>query len=158
MSTAAILTYPDFYDVAVSTSGNHDNNVYNQWWSEVHNGITKETTKVDSDSAETDSVKVSWEAEVETNQELASNLEGHLLLATGMIDNNVHPAGTIRMANALIEEGKNFDFVVLPGQRHGYGGVHGDWFDRIRWRYFAEHLLGDYRPDAIDINIPEDDD
>lgn len=160
MSTAALLTYPDFYDVAVSTSGNHDNNVYNQWWSETHNGVVKETqtVQVENEEGETvDSTVTSWDAEVDANMELASNLEGHLLLATGMIDNNVHPAGTIRMAESLVQAGKNFDFVLLPGQRHGYGGVHGDWFDRVRWRYFAEHLLGDYRPDDIDINIPEDD-
>ncbi|MDZ7771857.1 MAG: DPP IV N-terminal domain-containing protein [Balneolaceae bacterium] len=159
MSTAALLTYPDFYDVAVSTSGNHDNNIYNQWWSEVHNGITKETRTIkveNDDGEEVDSTVTEWDASIETNQELAPNLEGHLMLATGMIDNNVHPGGTIRMAEALIQEGKYFDFVLLPGQRHGYGGIHGEWFDRVRWRYFAEHLLGDYRPDAIDINIPAD--
>jgi dipeptidyl-peptidase-4 len=44
MSTAAILSYPDFYSVAVSSSGNHDNNIYNQWWGETHNGV-KEVEK-----------------------------------------------------------------------------------------------------------------
>jgi len=34
--------------------------------------------------------------------------------------------------------------MVLPGQRHGYGSATA-YFDRIRWYYFAEHLLGDYR-------------
>ncbi|MDZ7771856.1 MAG: DPP IV N-terminal domain-containing protein [Balneolaceae bacterium] len=159
MSTAALLTYPDFYDVAVSTSGNHDNNIYNLWWGEVHNGVSAETRTIkveNEEGEEVDSTITEWDGSVDANMELAPNLKGHLMLATGMIDNNVHPAGTIRMAEALIQAGKSFDFVLLPGQRHGYGGIHGEWFDRVRWRYFAEHLLGDYRPDAIDINIPAD--
>lgn len=156
MSTAALLTYPDFYDVAVSSAGNHDNNMYNLWWSEVHNGVTKETTKVEADSAETDSVKVTWDAEVDANQELAGNLKGHLLLVHGTIDNNVHPGNTIRMADALIEQGKRFDLMMLPGQRHGFG-EYSPYFERMMWYYFAEHLLGDYRTN-VDFNIPEYDD
>jgi len=154
MSTAALLTYPDFYDVAVSSAGNHDNNMYNLWWSEVHNGVTKKTTKVKTDSAESDSVKVSWDAEVDDNPELAENLQGHLLLVHGTIDNNVHPGNTLRMADALIKEGKRFDLMMLPGKRHGFGD-YNPYFQRMMWYYFAEHLLGDYRPDVVNFNIPE---
>ncbi len=151
MSTAAILSYPDFYDVAVSSSGNHDNNIYNQWWSETHNGVSEVEKKVKSkDEMKKDSLekkKVAekiFKAEVEKNQDLAKNLKGHLLLVTGDIDNNVHPGNTLRVVDALIRAGKRFDFMMLPGQRHGYGNETA-YFDRLMWYYFAEYLLGDYR-------------
>jgi len=157
MSTAALLTYPDFYDVAVSSSGNHDNNVYNMWWSEIHDGVEAVTRKVKTDSTSSDSTKTEFKSEIETNIDLAGSLEGDLLLVHGTADDNVHPANTIRLANALIKHEKKFDFMMLPGQRHGYQGEYGAYFERLRWRYFAEHLLGDYRPDRIDYNIPEQD-
>jgi len=80
---------------------------------------------------------------VPTNIELAPNLKGRLLLATGDMDNNVHPGNTIRMANALIKANKRFDFILLPGQPHGYGPMQ-NYFNRQLMEYFAEHLLGDY--------------
>ena len=150
MSTAAILSYPDFYDVAVSSSGNHDNNIYNQWWGETHNGVTETEKKTKVKSEVKDSldkkkeVEISFKGTVEKNQDLANNLKGHLLLVTGDIDDNVHPGNTLRVADALIKANKRFDFMMLPGQRHGYGND-TPYFDRIMWYYFAEHLLGDYR-------------
>lgn len=157
MSTAALLTYPDFYDVAVSSAGNHDNNIYNIYWSEVHHGVEQKTrtvTKEDEDGEEIEVEEEYFESEIPPNTELAENLEGNLLLSTGDMDNNVHPAGTIRMADALMEAGKRFDFMIMPGQRHGYGN-YSDYYERMTWYYFAEHLLGDYRKN-IDFNIPED--
>jgi dipeptidyl aminopeptidase/acylaminoacyl peptidase len=133
MSTAAMLVYPDFFKVAVSSAGNHDNSVYNRWWSEQHHGV-KETV---SDKGDT-----SFLYSIEKNPDIAKNLKGKLMLSHGDIDNNVHPANTIRMANALIRANKRFDLVILPGQRHGYG----DMTEYFFWRqadYFAEHLLGD---------------
>ncbi|MFO7767892.1 MAG: DPP IV N-terminal domain-containing protein [bacterium] len=135
MSTAAMLVYPDFFKVAVSSSGNHENNIYNKWWSEKHHGV-KEVTDEEGN--------VSFEYSIEKNSELAENLKGHLLLTTGGIDNNVHPAGTIRMANALIKAGKRFDFFLFPGQRHGYGNM-SDYWAWLRAEYFCQHLLGDAR-------------
>ncbi len=133
MSTAAMLVYPDFFKVAVSSAGNHDNSVYNRWWSEQHHGVKE----VISDKGDT-----SFLYSIEKNPDLAKNLKGKLMLSHGDIDNNVHPANTIRMANALIRANKRFDLVILPGQRHGYG----DMTEYFFWRqadYFAEHLLGD---------------
>ncbi len=156
MSTAALLTYPDFYDVAVSSSGNHDNNVYNRWWSESHNGVEKIIKTVDADTTREgmqDSTVVTFKAPVEANTELAENLEGHLLLVTGNIDSNVHPANTIRMANALIKANKRFDYMIMPGQRHGYG-EYGNYFERMIWHYFAEHLLG-YEAKDVEYTIPD---
>jgi len=147
MSTAAILSYPGFYDVAVSSAGNHDNNIYNQYWSESHNGI-EEIKKIlkskDTIDVKKDSVKISFKSKVPKNQDLASNLEGHLLLVHGDVDNNVHPGNSIRVANELIKANKRFDFMIMPGQRHGFG-KYTAYFDRMMWYYFAEHLLGDYR-------------
>ena len=150
MSTAAILSYPDFYDVAVSSSGNHDNNIYNQWWGETHNGVTEVVKKTGTKDAVKDSTnkkketEITFKGTVEKNQDLAKNLKGHLLLVTGDIDNNVHPGNTLRVVDALIKANKRFDFMMLPGQRHGYGNA-VPYFDRMMWYYFAEHLLGDYR-------------
>jgi dipeptidyl aminopeptidase/acylaminoacyl peptidase len=159
MSTAAILTYPDFYDVAVSSAGNHDNNVYNMWWSEIHDGVKGVEKKVETDSTSADSAKTEtrFESYIETNIALADNLKGHLLLVHGTIDSNVHPANTIRLANALIKHEKKFDFMMMPGQRHGFG-EYSPYFERMRWDYFVEHLLGDYRPDKIDYNLPDHED
>jgi dipeptidyl aminopeptidase/acylaminoacyl peptidase len=81
---------------------------------------------------------------------LAKNLKGHLMLSTGDVDNNVHPGGTIRMANALIKAGKRFEFVLLPGQRHGYGDMNEYFF----WKmgdYFTAHLLGDTNPPPVEM-------
>jgi dipeptidyl aminopeptidase/acylaminoacyl peptidase len=132
MSTAAMLIYPDFFKVAVSSSGNHDNDVYNQNWSEKHDGV-EEIVDDEGD--------VTFEYDIQRNSELAANLKGHLLLTTGDIDNNVHHAGTFRMAEALIRANKRFDFFVFPGQRHGYGDM-GDYWFWLRAEYFARHLLG----------------
>lgn len=156
MSTAAILSYPGFYDVAVSSSGNHDNNVYNIWWSEVHNGVEKTTKTIkvdDGEGGKKDSTVTTFKAPIDHNMELAENLEGNLMLVTGNIDNNVHPANTYRMANALMQADKRFDFMIMPGQRHGYGR-YTPYFTRMLWDYFSEHLLG-YKPDEIDMDIPE---
>ena len=114
MSTAAMLVYPDFFKVAVSSAGNHENNIYNRWWSEKHHGVREQV----SDKGDT-----SFLYAIEKNSELAKNLKGHLMLSHGDIDNNVHPGNTIRMANALIKANKRFDLVLLPGQRHGYGDM-----------------------------------
>ena len=134
MSTAAMLVYPDFFKVAVSESGNHENNIYNAPWSEKHHGV-KEVTDKDG--------KVTFEYSIEKNSEIAKNLKGHLLISTGDIDNNVHPGNTLRLADALIKANKRFDFVILPGQRHAYG-PEAEYFSWIRADYFCKYLLGDF--------------
>lgn len=141
MSTAAMLVYPDFYKVAVSGAGNHENNIYNRWWSERHHGV-KEVVSAKGDTTFTYAI--------EKNTELAKNLKGKLLLATGDVDNNVHPANTIRMAEALIKANKRFDFLLLPGQAHGFGNMTEYFFWKMA-DYFAEHLLGDSKINDVDI-------
>ncbi|MEJ2203188.1 MAG: DPP IV N-terminal domain-containing protein [Gemmatimonadota bacterium] len=138
MSTAAMLVYPDFFKVAVSSSGNHNNDVYNQNWSEKHDGVKEMVS---------DSGEVSFEYDIQKNSDLASNLKGHLMLTTGTVDNNVHHASTHRVAEALIRANKRFDYFVFPGQRHGYGNMSDYWF-WLRAEYFVKHLLGDYQWNA----------
>ena len=142
MSTAAILTYPDFYKVAVSCSGNHDNRIYNRWWSETHNGIKE----VVSDKGDT-----TFKFSIHYNQELAKNLKGHLLLVTGEADNNVHPANTMRMVNAFIKNNKRFELLVLPEQRHGYGKMDKYFFWKMA-DFFSEYLIGNCEDT---VNIPQ---
>ena len=142
MSTAAILVYPDIFKVAVSNAGNHDNSVYNRWWSEKHHGV-KENISEKSDT--------SFSYMIDKNQDLAKNLKGKLLLIHGEIDNNVHPANTLRVVNALIKANKRFDMLILPTQRHGFGDMNEYWF----WRtadYFSKYLLGDHTERSVDID------
>lgn len=135
MSTAAMLIYPDFFKVAVSSSGNHDNSIYNRWWSEKHHGV-KETVGDKGDTT--------FAYSIDKNPDLAKNLKGHLLLTTGDIDNNVHPANTIRMVNALIKANKRFDLLLLPGQRHGYADMQEYFFWKMA-DYLTEYLLGEWQ-------------
>ena len=132
MSTAAICQYPDFFKAAVSCAGNHDNNIYNRWWSETHHGVKEQV----SEKGDTTFVY-----KIATNPQIAKQLKGHLLLIHGDIDNNVHPGNTMRVVDALIRAGKRFDMLMLPQQRHGFG----DMNEYFYWRlvdYFSEHLKG----------------
>jgi dipeptidyl aminopeptidase/acylaminoacyl peptidase len=140
MTAAALLVYPDFFKVGWSESGNHENNIYNNTWSEKNHGI-KEVTDKDGN--------VTFEYSIEKNSELAKNLKGHLALITGDIDNNVHPSNTYRLADALIKANKRFDFFIIPGARHSYGAA-GSWVAMNRADYFCKYLLGQ-APDSIDI-------
>ncbi len=63
------------------------------------------------------------------------------------MDNNVHPAGTMRLVDALIKANKRFDMLIIPGKRHGYGN-YSAYFTQRKWEFFAEHLLGDHQPGA----------
>ena len=91
-----------------------------------------------------------WDIRIPTNAELAANLKGHLLLVHGEIDNNVHPANTMRLVDALIKANKRFDMLIIPGARHGFGTAQ-PYFNQRMWDFFAEHLLND-RQTGADIN------
>ena len=140
MSTAAMLVYPDFFKVAVSNAGNHDNSIYNRWWSEKHHGVKETIGEKDTTFA----------YNIDKNPDIVRNLKGHLLLIHGEIDNNVHPANTIRVVNALIKANKRFDMLLLPTQRHAFGDMTDFWF----WKtadYFSLWLLGDNTERPVDI-------
>lgn len=148
MSTAAICTYTDLYKAAVSSAGNHDNNIYSQFFVETHHGI-KEIVGEDGES--TFELNV-----VPTNMELAANLKGHLMLVAGGYDGNVHPASTIRMVDAFINHGKDVELVFLPQGRHTYDGASEWYFEHKTWSHFAKYLLGDFTtPCFYDIEFDE---
>ena len=145
MSAAAMLVYPDFFKVGWSESGNHENNIYNNTWSEKHHGIKE----VEKDG------KVTFEYSIDKNSDLAKNLKGNLMLITGDIDNNVHPANTYRLADALIKANKRFDMFVLPGVRHSFNAVSG-YVNWLRGDYFARHLLGESSTNVDMVELTRD--
>jgi dipeptidyl aminopeptidase/acylaminoacyl peptidase len=140
MSTAAILKYNDFFKAAVSCAGNHDNSIYNRWWSEQHHGIQEKVSEGDT----------TFVYHIDTNQELASRLKGHLMLVHGDMDNNVNPANSIRVVDALIKANKRFEFVLLPGQRHGFGPMNEYFFWKMADHY-SRYLIGDRTRRPIDV-------
>jgi dipeptidyl-peptidase 4 len=249
MTAAAMMQKPfnDFFKVGVSTSGNHDNNIYGSYWAETYHGLkevvpgtdakketipptragrggrtangdpiegimddeetidrldevdldllialeqeqqaddekaaaekkaaeekkaseekkaTDDKKAVDEKKAAEDKkasdekkaaddkkaaeAKMKFEIHVPTNAELADNLKGRLLLVHGELDNNVHPANTLRLVDALIKANKRFDMLYLPGKRHAYADYQ-NYVNQRMMEYFAEHLLGDYQPTA----------
>lgn len=130
MTVAAMLTRPEFYKVGVAASGNYDNNIYSQWWGESYHGV-RQVVSADGRAA--------FECCIPTDIELADRLEGRLMLVTGDVDDNVHPASTMRLAKAFIDNGKRFDMMILPGKDHQ---VWGSYFVNLVRYYFVENLLG----------------
>jgi dipeptidyl aminopeptidase/acylaminoacyl peptidase len=136
-STAGILRYPDFYKVAVSGAGNHDNRIYEDDWGEKWQGLL--TTNPDGTTS----------YDNQANQLLAKNLKGKLLLAHGTMDNNVPPNNTLVVADALIAANKDFDLLMLPNRRHGFANE--PYMMRKRWDYFVQHLLGATPPEEYEM-------
>jgi dipeptidyl aminopeptidase/acylaminoacyl peptidase len=124
----AIMRYPDFYKVAVSQAGNHDNRLYEDDWGERYHGLLVEhpdgTTNYDN----------------QANQLLAPNLRGKLLIAHGTLDGNVPPYSTLIVVNELIRHNKDFDLIMFPNRRHGFGNE--PYMMRRRWDYFVKWLMG----------------
>ncbi len=135
-STKAILTYPDFYKVAVSSAGNHDQRGYLAGWGELYNGL------LDGDNFV-----------AQANPTLAGALKGKLLLVAGDMDDNVHPAMTMQVIDALIKADKDFDMLILPNRNHTF--KQDVYFIRKLWDYFVTHLLGAKPPQGYAIN-PKD--
>ncbi|HEX6981389.1 MAG TPA: DPP IV N-terminal domain-containing protein [Balneolaceae bacterium] len=134
-TATAMFRYPDFFDVGISESGNHDNRNYESDWGDRFNGPI-------SDSAYA----------AQANQNYAENLEGKLMLTVGMMDSNVPPQNTMLVVQALIEANKDFDLIVYPNARHGYG-KHYYYQMRRRWDYFVKHLLGKEPPEEYKISF-----
>ncbi|GAB3527640.1 S9 family peptidase [Pontibacter brevis] len=120
-SAGALLFHPDFYKVAVSSSGCHDNRMDKIWWNEQWMG------------------KLGPHYAASSNVENAHRLQGKLMLILGELDDNVDPASTLQLVNALIKANKNFDFLMIPGAGHTSGGDYGE---RKRRDFFVKHLLG----------------
>ena len=124
----AILRYPDFFKVAVSESGNHDNRIYEDDWGEKWQGLLK----VNPDGTSN--------YDNQANQLLAKNLKGHLLLAHGTMDGNVPVNNTLVLVEALIAANKDFDLILFPNRSHGYGSD-SRYMMRRKWDYFVRYLL-----------------
>jgi dienelactone hydrolase len=140
-STDAILRYPDFFKVAVSGAGNHDNRSYQLYWAEKYQGVL-----------ERDTVRSEDNFEDSANKTYAGQLKGKLLLMHGDMDDNVHPAMTIQVVDELIKANKDFDLIIAPNRAHG---LNEPYFIRRRWDYFVRHLLGKQPPKEYEITRPE---
>ena len=121
-SLGALLFHPDFYKVAVSSSGCHDNRMDKMWWNEQWMGYP-----IGKEYAES------------SNVDNAYRLQGKLLLILGELDDNVDPSSTMQVINQLIKANKNFDFLMVPGMKHSLGGDYGE---HKRRDFFVKHLLG----------------
>ncbi len=127
-AAGAVLFHPDFYKVAVASCGCHDNRMDKMWWNEQWMGWP-----VGEEYAQSSNVDNAW------------RLKGKLLLINGEMDDNVDPASTEQLVNALIKANKDFEYVFVPGARHiSNGGVYGA---RKRRDFFVKHLLGIDPPD-----------
>ena len=137
-STGAILRYPDFFDVAVSTAGNHDNRSYDYSWGEKYHGLLVHDDRKGGDNFNT-----------QANHLLAKNLKGRLLLMYGTLDDNVHPNATLLLIEELIKNNKDFDMLVMPNRNHGFAGE--PYVVRKTWDYFVQHLLGAAPPTGFEV-------
>jgi len=124
----AMFRYPDFFKVGISEAGNHDNRVYEDDWGERYQGLLVRGPNGSDNYA------------AEANQSLAKNLKGKLLLAHGTMDDNVPQNNTLLVVDALISANKDFDLLLLPNRRHGFGNE--AYMVRRRWDYFVKNLLG----------------
>ena len=136
-TAAAMFNYPDVFKVGISESGNHDNRDYEDDWGERYQGLLLKNGESDNYAAD-------------ANQMHAANLRGKLLLAHGGVDDNVPPYNTYLVVDALIRANKDFDLLILPNARHGYGRD-GFYMMRRRWDYFVRNLLGAEPPREYEI-------
>lgn len=141
-TAAAMFRYPDFFKVGISESGNHENRNYEDDWGERYIGLlTKDA-----------SGKSNYEDQA--NQNYAKNLKGHLMLAHGMMDDNVPPYNTLLVIEALNRANKDYDLVIFPNSRHGY--AESTYMMRRRWDYFVRYLLGAEPPKEYEIKPKTD--
>lgn len=137
----AMFSYPEFYKVGISESGNHDNRNYEDDWGERYIGLIEET----------ENGKTNYE--LQANQYNAENLQGDLLIAHGNLDDNVPPYNSYLVIDALIKANKDFDLIIFPNARHGYG-MDSYYMTRRRWDYFVENLMGAEHPKEFKIEMP----
>ncbi|NLJ44277.1 MAG: prolyl oligopeptidase family serine peptidase [Bacteroidales bacterium] len=142
-TASAMFKFPDFFKVGISESGNHDNRNYEDDWGERYIGL--ET--IDKNG------KSSYESQA--NQMYARNLKGRLLLIHGGMDDNVPPYNTYLVADSLIKANKDFDFLILPNARHGYGSD-SYYIMRRRWDYFVRYLMDVIPPKEFILKVEPD--
>jgi dipeptidyl aminopeptidase/acylaminoacyl peptidase len=136
-TATAMFRYPDFFKVGISESGNHDNRNYEDDWGERYNGLAENA-----------------DYEAQANQNYAKNLKGKLMLAHGMLDNNVPPYNTMLVVEALNKANKDYDLVIFPNSAHGFG-PYSPYMMRRRWDYFVKNLRGLEPPKEFQLNAPQ---
>lgn len=141
-TAGAMFHYPDFFKVGWAESGNHENRNYEDDWAEKWQGLLE--TKADGTT----------NYDTQANWKYAKNLKGKLMLTHGLLDDNVPPSSTLLVVDALIKANKDFDLILLPNARHGYG-MDSFYIMRRRWDYFVRNLAGDTPPDEYRIAPPQ---
>jgi dipeptidyl aminopeptidase/acylaminoacyl peptidase len=123
----ALLFHADFYKVAVSYAGCHDNRMDKIWWNEQWMGWP-----------------LGPQYSASSNVDHAARLQGRLLLVVGELDTNVDPASTMQVVSALVKADKTFDLLVIPGENHGAGrsGTYSRYGLRKQFDFFVQHLMG----------------
>jgi dipeptidyl aminopeptidase/acylaminoacyl peptidase len=135
---AAMFRYPDFFKVGIAESGNHDNRNYEDDWGERYDGLAANSNY-----------------EAQANELYAKNLKGKLLLAHGLMDNNVPSENTMLVVDALEKANKDYDLIVFPNSQHGYGPFSA-YMMRRRWDYFVKNLLGGTPPKEYELKAKPD--
>jgi len=125
MTANAMLRFPNFFDVGVSASGNHDQRLFWHSWGERYQGLLEDENYLN-----------------QANITYAKNLKGKLLFIHGLMDHGVHPGGLFQLTQALMNENKDFDLVLLPQNAHELPG----YATRQMWDYFVRHLRGSEPP------------
>jgi len=133
-SARAMLAYPDFYKVAVSAEGNHDQRADSSW-GEFYLGEFNDAVYRES-----------------SNMSLAGKLKGRLLLMHGDLDDNTGPDNTIKLVAALIDANRDFDLLIMPNGNHS--SSESPYFIRRKWDYFVRNLLGAEPPAGYEIAQP----
>jgi dipeptidyl aminopeptidase/acylaminoacyl peptidase len=118
---AALLWHGDFYKAAVADCGCHDNRMDKIWWNEQWMGVPEGNYYQDN-----------------SNMENAPKLQGSLMLVVGELDRNVDPATTTQVAKKLIDAGKDFEFLLVPGA--GHGACETPWASKRRTAFFVREL------------------
>ncbi|MBX3147288.1 MAG: DPP IV N-terminal domain-containing protein [Gemmatimonadales bacterium] len=131
-SARAMFLYPDFYKVAVSSAGNHDQRGYLSLWGETYQGLPQGDNYA-----------------AQANQSIAANLKGKLLLAYADMDDNVSPWLTVQVIDALTKANKDYDLLIVPNGSHAMSA--NPYFRRRRWDYFVQHLMGAAPPAGYEI-------
>ncbi|MFI5137176.1 MAG: DPP IV N-terminal domain-containing protein [Sphingobacteriales bacterium] len=137
-TACAMFRYPDFFKVGISESGNHDNRNYEDDWGERYDGLVANSNY-----------------DAQANENYAKNLKGKLLLAHGLMDNNVPPENTLLVVEALERANKDFDLVIFPNSTHGYGAF-SPYMMRRRWDYFVKNLAGGEAPKEYQLKTKTD--
>jgi dipeptidyl aminopeptidase/acylaminoacyl peptidase len=142
-TAAAMFRYPNFFKVGISESGNHDNRNYEDDWGERYDGLLARQADGASNY------------EAQANENYAKNLKGKLMLAHGLMDNNVPPSNSMLVVEALIKANKDFDLVLFPNSAHGYGAF-SLYMTRRRWDYFVKNLSGAEPPHEYELKTKSD--